>query len=436
MIWKPGVAIQGGKYVIEEVLGVGGFGVTYRAKDTFLDKLVAIKTANDLIQTKPNFDKQQEKFVQEAFRLAKCSHTHIIKVNDVCREEELWCMVMEYVTGGDLEQKVIHQGILASQSALKYIQQIGDALTYIHQQGLLHRDVKPSNIMLRQHTGEAVLIDFGLAREFVDGRFLTHTNARTECYAPIEQYEVRAKRGAYTDVYALAATCYFLLTGEQPLPAQFRYQGAKLIPPKQHNPQISDRLNQAILQGMKLAPEQRPQSIPEWFTILLNTTNHKVLDLETKYSRLKALLVAQNWQQADEETYDLMLKIANRVKEGWLDYESTQKLPCDFLESIDRLWVEHSNGRFGFSVQKHIWQKLGGKIDYKTECSLGEHLGWRDSNGWLDSSAINYTLNAPVGHLPWNGHLPQGQLKQVGLLGSYARWWSCLILSRCGECSF
>ncbi|HHP7231143.1 MAG TPA: GUN4 domain-containing protein [Xenococcaceae cyanobacterium] len=434
MIWKPGVTIQGGKYVIEAVLGIGGFGVTYRAKDTFLDQLVAIKTANDLVQNKPNFGKQQEKFVQEAFRLAKCQHTHIIKVDDVCCEGELWCMVMEYITGGDLEQKIMHQKALAEAAALQYIKQIGAALTYIHQQNLLHRDVKPSNIMLRQNTAEAVLIDFGLAREFVDGKILTHTNARTECYAPIEQYELRAKRGAYTDVYALAATCYFLLTGVQPLPAQFRQQGAKLIAPQQHNPQISDRLNQAIIQGMSVTPEARPQSIEEWFTILFSTTNNN-LDLAAACSRLENLLVAQKWRQADEETYDLILKITNRVKEGWLDYESMPKLPCEVLAEINQLWLKYSEGRFGFSVQKNIWQKLGGKIDYKTECLLGKHLGWRDAHGWLDSSHINYTLSAPVGHLPWNGHLPQGQLKQVGLVGSYARWWSCLILSRCVACN-
>jgi serine/threonine protein kinase len=429
MIWKPNETIQGGKYVIEEVLGIGGFGVTYRAKDTTFDRSVAIKTANDLIQTQVNFSKQQEKFVQEAFRLARCHHAHIIEVEDVCKEGDLWCMIMEYVTGGNLEQYTLDKQVLPEAEALLHINQVGSALSYIHQQGLLHRDVKPSNIMLRTDTAQAVLIDFGLAREFIDGRTQTHTNARTESYAPIEQYQIRAKRGAYTDVYALAATCYFLLTGVQPLPAQFRWQGAALIPPKKHNPLLSDRINAAIMQGMILEPEARPQSVPQWLEIISTEQQDR------KYDRLIELLAAQKWDLADEETYDLILKRSNRVKEGWLDYPATQHLSCEFLQAIDRLWLDYSNGRFGFSVQRKIWQELGGKIDYSTECILGEHLGWRVKDKWLDRKSLNFSLAASCGHFPWNGHLPQEELRELGLVGSLARWWSCLILSRCEECN-
>lgn len=428
MIWKPNETIQGGKYVIEKVLGVGGFGITYRAKDVTLDKLVAIKTANDLIQTQANFSKQQEKFVQEAFRLARCHHPNIIKVEDVCKEGELWCMVMEYITGGNLEQYTADKKVLSETEALLQIEQIGSALSYLHQQGLLHRDVKPSNIMVRTDTTKAVLIDFGLAREFIDGKTQTHTNARTESYAPIEQYQIRAKRGAYTDVYALAATCYYLLTGVQPLPAQFRWQGAELIPPKKHNPHIRDRINSGIMQGMILEPENRPQSIQEWLEIISTEQQDR------RYDRLIELLAAQKWDEADEETYDLILKMSNRVKEGWLDYPATQNLSCEFLQAIDRLWLNYSNGRFGFSVQREIWQELGGKIDYSTECILGERLGWRVEGKWLDRKSLDLSLAAASGHFPWNGHLPQEEIRELGLVGSLARWWSCLILSRCEEC--
>ena len=432
MIWKPDETIQGGKYVIKEVLGVGGFGITYHALDVESDRSVAIKTANDLIQTRTNFHQQQDKFVQEAFRLAKCQHTNIVQVKDVCKEEGLWCMVMEYITGGTLETHTFQKQVLSEAETLLHIKQIGSALTYIHQQGLLHRDVKPANIMLRSDSAEAVLIDFGLAREFIDGKTQTHTNARTESYAPIEQYQIRAKRGAYTDVYALAATCYFLLTGVQPLPAQFRWQGAKLIPPKHHNPQISDRIDRGIIQGMILEPEKRPQSVKEWLNTIVAPQEPKQ---ERKYARLSRLLAAKEWNQADEETYDLLLKMSNRVREGWLEYPSTKNLTCEVLQTIDSLWLNYSDGRFGFSVQRKIWEELGGKIDYSTECLLGERLGWRVADNWLDHQSLNFSLDAPPGHFPWNGHLPEGQLKELGLVGSYARWWSCLILSRCRECN-
>jgi serine/threonine protein kinase len=89
MIWKPGKLIQGERYTIEAILGVGGYGVTYRAREQLLNKLVAIKTANDLIQSKPDFERYQEKFIQEAFRLAKCNHNHIVSVHDIYQEQGL-----------------------------------------------------------------------------------------------------------------------------------------------------------------------------------------------------------------------------------------------------------------------------------------------------------------------------------------------------------
>lgn len=109
--WKAGKIIQKGRYVIEKVLGAGGAGITYKAKDVVNENIVAIKTLNANIQALPNFAKHQERFIQEAFRLAKCSHVHVIRVDDVCQEEDLWCMVMEYIDGGNLETLVKNRGI-------------------------------------------------------------------------------------------------------------------------------------------------------------------------------------------------------------------------------------------------------------------------------------------------------------------------------------
>ena len=266
--WKPGTRLQNGRYEIHKVLGYGGSGVTYRAKENPHGHPVAIKTLNAIIQNQPDFSKHQERFIQEAFCLAKCNHDHVITVNNVCQEGELWCMVMDYIAGGTLRQYVNYRNGISEQEAIKYIQQIGSALIYIHEQGFIHRDVKPGNIMLRKKDMQAILIDFGLAREFVQDKTQTHTNSITESFAPLEQYELTAKRGAYTDVYALAATLYYTLTLQLPFPAPFRQQGASLIPPKQHNPDLSDTVNVAILQGMELRANKRPQSIPEWLKML------------------------------------------------------------------------------------------------------------------------------------------------------------------------
>jgi serine/threonine protein kinase len=466
--WKAGHKIQNGRYIIDKMLGYGGVGVTYRAEEHLSGDYVAIKTLNALIQNESDFSKHQERFIQEAFCLAKCNHPHIIKVENICQEDELWCLVMEYIAGGTLQQYAHYKKGLLIEEALKYIFQIGDALHYIHQQGFIHRDVKPGNIMLRKTDMKAILIDFGLARDFVQDRTQTHTNSRTESYAPIEQYELRAKRGAYTDVYALAATLYYSLTLQLPFPAPFRQQGAQLVPPKDHNPEISDKVNEAILLGMELIPEKRPQSIPEWLGLLteavtpsLNnnppsrrqnptptarqsrikipqkrviqpvsqeekrqvtrgntvtpnnippsiTSDAGLLTVSAKgvdYNPLQQLLAAGNWQEADKTTGLIILKLADREQAAWIDESHLESLPCEDFLLIDRLWREYSNQHFGFSIQKQIYRDLGGKNNYDAEIwrNFAEKVGWRTLKGWQAYRDLNFSLNAPQGHLPMMG---------------------------------
>jgi serine/threonine protein kinase len=257
MAWASGQHLQGGKYTIEKELSEGGFGITYRAKDNY-GRYVAIKTLNDQVQRRPDFAKFQQDFVNEAIKLAKCSHPHIVQIHEVINEDSLWCIVMEYINGENLASWVESQGVLSEAEALRYIHQIGNALTMVHQNGLLHRDVKPHNIILRSGKSEAVLIDFGIAREFIQNSTIRHTEFFSDGFAPIEQYDEMTKRGAYTDVYALAATLYSLLTGEVPKMAPMRAIGKSLEAPKNINPLISNKVNQAIIYGMQIEPESRP----------------------------------------------------------------------------------------------------------------------------------------------------------------------------------
>lgn len=220
------------------------------------------------MQRRPDFAKLQQDFVNEAVKLAKCNHPHIVKVNEVFQEGKLWCMAMEYIEGEHLADRVVNGGVLSEAEAVGYIRQIGEALTVVHNSGLLHRDVKPANIIVRSKQREAVLIDFGSAREFTPNVTKLHTANLSHCFAPIEQYQSVAKRGAYTDVYALAATLYFLLTNRLPPIAPNRATGTVLKSPQQINSSISDRVNQAILKGMELKLENRPQTMQEWLESL------------------------------------------------------------------------------------------------------------------------------------------------------------------------
>ncbi|AOX01180.1 hypothetical protein BJP34_18595 [Moorena producens PAL-8-15-08-1] len=279
--WPPGYRLQKGKYTIEKKLGEGGLGITYLARTKTGDRIV-IKTILNHVLRQDNLLEFWKIFANEAVKLAQCSrgNPHLVRLSEeIIREGELPCLIMEYIEGETLSALVKRQGVLSEEKALLYIGQIGSALWDIHQQGLLHRDVKPDNIMVGQDGSGAMLIDLGIATRFVPGVTQTHLCGRTPGYAPLEQYEWRSQQGPYTDVYALAATFYVLLTGNKPVPADERVEGAVLPPPNHFNPQISGRINRAILNAMNLVASARPQSIPEFLTLLgieLPTNNSNI----------------------------------------------------------------------------------------------------------------------------------------------------------------
>ncbi|AFY33551.1 GUN4 domain-containing protein [Calothrix sp. PCC 7507] len=121
------------------------------------------------------------------------------------------------------------------------------------------------------------------------------------------------------------------------------------------------------------------------------------------YRRLRDLLAAGKWKEADEETLVVMLKASGREKEGWLNVESINNFPCTDLRTIDQLWVKHSNGRFGFSVQKRIWESVGGTpdADYEIYRKFGEAVGWRVNEEWINyPREVIFNTSAAKGHLP------------------------------------
>ncbi|WP_416676012.1 serine/threonine protein kinase [Egbenema bharatensis] len=264
-----GKYLQNGKYTLDQELGQGGFGITYLAHHNTLGHIVVIKTLNDSLRQDPKFWEFQRQFQDEARRLAKFSHPNIVRVTDFFVEEELPYIVMDFIPGQTLKTLVIPNNPLPESVAIQYIQQIANALKVVHYHGLLHRDVKPQNVILRQGTQEVVLIDFGIAREFTPGQTQTHTGVLSVGYAPIEQYLPRAKRTPATDVYGLAATLYTLLTAEVPVPATLRHR-QPLPTPRDLRPELSPLINQAVLHGMAVEPEQRPASVDEWMALLPN----------------------------------------------------------------------------------------------------------------------------------------------------------------------
>jgi serine/threonine-protein kinase len=278
-----GKTLQGGKYTLEQELGRGGFGVTYKATHHYLDQVVVIKTLNESLQRHPDFPRFQHRFQDEAKALALCLHPNIVRVSDFFVEAEWPYMVMDYVAGSTLQALVFPERPLDEATAIYYIRQVGEALKVVHQKGLLHRDIKPANIILRQGTQEVVLIDFGIARGFSADSTQTHTNMVSDGYAPLEQYLIKEKRTPAADVYGLAATLYALLTAQVPTPAVIRDR-QPMPAPRELQPQMSAAVNQAIMQGMAVEARYRPATVEEWLSLLPNPQLAQVNGTPTIYS--------------------------------------------------------------------------------------------------------------------------------------------------------
>lgn len=271
-----GKTLQDGKYTLEEELGRGGFGITFRATHHYLNQVVVIKTLNESMRQHPHFSDFRGKFQDEARRLALCVHPNIVRVSDFFTEAGLPYMVMEYIPGQTLEAIVFPNHPLPEAAAVHYICQVGAALNAVHRNGLLHRDVKPENIILRQDSQEVILIDFGTAREFTLGLTQTHTSLTSAGYAPIEQYIPQEKRTPATDIYGLAATLYALLTAQVPVASILRlheessgaHPSRRMPTPRDLQPHLSPAVNQAVMQGMAVEARYRPASVDEWLTLL------------------------------------------------------------------------------------------------------------------------------------------------------------------------
>ena len=266
MTWGIGQKLHGGKYIIKQILGQGGFGITYKALQVYLNRPVVIKTPNEYLHHDPEYDKYIERFIAEGQTLARLSedpHPHIVGVIELFQEGKIHCLVMEFVPGENLFQAVKSRGALPEAEIVPCIRQIGEALIVVHEAGLVHRDAHPGNIMLRSN-GRAVLIDFGIAKQIIPATQSSTDKAAHESFAP---YEQRYKGSR--DIYCLAASLYYGVTGQNPTNSLARkLDDEPLIPPQKLISSISKELNQAILKGMALEAKDRPQSMQSWLKML------------------------------------------------------------------------------------------------------------------------------------------------------------------------
>jgi serine/threonine protein kinase len=274
--------LQGAIYSVGRVLGQGGFGITYLGSDSGLKRAVAIKEFFPQTQgcsrvgttvhpggmiSPVDFRMERDKFLAEGQRLARFQHPSIVKVFSLFEENNTAYMVMELLKGRTLLKIVEEDGRLDERRAVTYITQVAEALDVIHGSELLHRDVKPENIIVKED-GRAVLVDFGTAREFAAGKTRRMTTSLTPGYAPLEQYGQRARFGVFTDIYALGATLYHVVTGEMPVQATDRAAGVELPSPQKLNPTISVAVSDAVLWALEMRVQDRPQSVRDFITAI------------------------------------------------------------------------------------------------------------------------------------------------------------------------
>ena len=283
---SAGTLLQGGKYRIEEHLGSGGFGCTYKAYYRTMRCYVAIKeffvkdfcnreengTVKVATQSKMELvERLRDKFLNEARTLfnTKMHHPNIVRVTDVFEENGTVYYAMDYIEGSSLAGLIAQKGCLSESEALGYIKQIAAALKHLHANNCLHLDIKPANIMI-DADGKATLIDFGVSKQYdeVNGENTSTLLGHTPGYAPIEQSgRGMIKFNAACDIYALGATLYKALTGTTPVDATLR-AGDKSLCNLSYPEHVSPAMRNVIDKSMQISRSDRPQSVEEFIELV------------------------------------------------------------------------------------------------------------------------------------------------------------------------
>lgn len=275
MTLVPGQVIYG-RYRVVALLSQGGMSAVYEAVDTTLNVRCALKEMMPYPGTMgTELPQLREQFRQEAQLLAELRHPHLPRVTDHFEEDGNAYLVMDFIPGRRLDEVVAQRGELPEDEVIEWARQLMEAIAHCHAHGVIHRDIKPQNVIVTQQ-GEAILVDFGLAKLVDPDNPRTRTVMRglgTPEYAPPEQYDTRRGRtDPRTDVYSLGATLYHALAGKPPpMLAQRVVEPKSLVPVRQLRNGVSQTTDRVILKAMALQPTERFQSMAEMYKALLGS---------------------------------------------------------------------------------------------------------------------------------------------------------------------
>jgi serine/threonine protein kinase len=389
-----GVVIEN-KYHLRELLGAGEFGVVYLTDEVVKDKLlrqVAVKI----------FDNNDNEQLIELIEATRLDHPHLIRshtagewqFNDKKEKTERLYLVMEQAEFS--LQNRLEQGKLSRKEIVTTIREVAAGLNHLHRHHKVHCDLKPGNILWVN--GHWKVSDFGLIRNLGNRSYVRTVHIMgSYAYMSPESYEGEI-RPAW-DVWSLGILLQEMLTGTHPFAATTIPQLTTKV--LMQDPEFPEGLSDEFLIILKgcLAKNPKDRWTAQQVLDALQPRHDTLpsidqLDLTSErpginYYKLRDLLAAKKWEEADWETAKRMWEVMGRQNERWLRVEDIEKFPCKDLKIIDKLWVHYSQGKFGFSVQKKIWEECGSTTSYNEDWKrFGERVGWREGGNWMSYTDI------------------------------------------------
>jgi len=466
-----------------QLLGRGGFGRTFLARDEDIPSrpTCVVKQLCFEGQSAAALNKATELFRQEAVRLDDLGqHAQIPTLLAHFEQDCLLYLVQEWVEGKTLEQTLETQGCFSEAEIWELLQDLLMVLQYVHERDVIHRDIKPANIIHRQRDRKPVLIDFGVAK-LITASALQNTGTTVGSLEYMAPEQSRGKALPASDLYSLGVTCIHLLTQVSPLDLfdiqENRWGWRNALPPSNS---VSDRLAELLDTLLQGAVSQRYQSAREVLRVVKRgrTASPLLSSRQTRsqswagsqrtvsggkvtqpaalaqpqtqvkpgaqqprsaparkksplslvsargvdYRRLRDLLAAAKWQDADRETGAALCLAAGKLSGAYFSSGDFKKCACEDLQIVDELWRRYSGKRFGFSVQSAIYLSVG--EDYGSFC---DRVAWPAHNAPNLDRHLQFKRSAPKGHLP----------SRIWVGGT--QWWKHIEflaakLTQCGIC--
>ncbi|MCQ2237900.1 MAG: bifunctional serine/threonine-protein kinase/formylglycine-generating enzyme family protein [Bacteroidaceae bacterium] len=404
--------LQGGRYKIISTLGQGGFGITYLAIQSGLERKVAIKEFfmkehcnRDVSTSMVNVpsvgsvelvNRFKEKFLKEARTIAGLNNHHIVQIHDIFEENGTAYYVMEYMDGGSLDE-MLKQSALSEDAALKYVREIADALQCIHAQNILHLDVKPANVLMRSN-GECALIDFGISKRYDDegGQTSTTPVAISKGFAPVEQYNQGLTNFTpATDIYSLGATLYKMVTGKTPPEASLLLDEDEELERPSH---VTFNTWVAIEKAMEPRRKKRPQSIDEFLMLLGHSQEPNRLKAEEtvpKPQKEETVIIGELENAPEEINNTNILEFCvkgvkfNMIRVEGGSFEMKETVNCGFLYLSEKEIIQPTSLSDYFIGETQVTQALWKAVMdnnpsfFKGDNKPVDQVSWHDCNRFI-----------------------------------------------------